>query len=79
MADTENLVASDDWATLKRVLPHDIYDEMKRFESLVAKEIQASEVGLGASILIWSIIVHFLREHEAALVQCAKEWKAEER
>jgi hypothetical protein len=72
--ETENIVAGDRWATLKRVIPHDIYDEVVRFESLVAQEIGCGETGIGGSVQIWSVITHFLRENEPELIECAKDW-----
>jgi hypothetical protein len=73
----ESIVATDEWRSFKRVLPRDLHEELKRFEAIVGAEIGQS-VSLGAAVAIWSIIVHFLRENEAELVQCAKEWAGED-
>ena len=74
MAELENIVAKDEWRVLQRTLPKDIKDEMVRFEELVGKQIGRS-VSLGAAVDIYTIIVHFLREHEPELEALAKSWK----
>jgi hypothetical protein len=76
--DTENIVAEDGWRTIKRVLPRDVYLELIRFESVVAQEIGCGETSIGGSVQVWSVITHVLREHEAELIQSAKDWKEPE-
>lgn len=69
-----------EWATLKRVMPRDVYEELLRFEELVATHsgIPPRFQGIGHSVSVWSIVVHALRNREEELIQLAKEWKSPE-
>lgn len=68
-----------EWATLKRVLPRDVFHEVVRFEELVATHsgMPARFQGLGQSISVWSVICECLRNREDELIALAKEWKGE--
>lgn len=65
-----------EWATIKRVVPRDIYEEVVRFEELVAEHsgLPARFQGIGPCVSVWSILCHCLREHEAELMILAQEW-----
>jgi hypothetical protein len=65
-----------DWRTWKRVLPLDVYEELKYFEELVATHsgLPPRFQGIGPCVSVWSIIVHQLRHREEELIQLAKEW-----
>jgi hypothetical protein len=65
-----------EWATIKRVLPRDVYEELVRFEELVAEHsgMPARFQGIGQCVSVWSVITHALRNREAELIQLAKEW-----
>ena len=77
MAELENIVGADEWRTLHRVLPRDLKNEICHFEDVVGKQIGKS-VSLGAAVDCWTILVHFLREHEPELEELARTWKAGE-
>lgn len=66
-----------EWRTWKRVLPRDVYEELKRFEELVAMHsgLPSRFQGIGPCVSVWSVICHQLRASEADLVQLAKEWR----
>ena len=70
-------LTADRWATIKRVLPRDVYDEIKYFEELVATHsgLPPRFEGIGDSVSVWTIILHQLRASEADLIQLAREWK----
>lgn len=70
----ENVIDADEWRTIKRVLPRDLYMEWMDFEAVVGEEI-GSSVSLGASVAIWSILTHLVREHKEELRQLAREWR----
>jgi hypothetical protein len=74
MPELENIVASDEWRTLHRVLPKDLKDEVCHYEDFVGKIIGRS-VSLGAGIEIWSILLQLIREHEPQLEELARNWK----
>lgn len=73
MAETEVIVATDRWKTLKRVLPEDVYLAIKGFEKSVGEQIGGTE-SIGSSVQIWTVLCQFLREHEPALIEMAKEF-----
>lgn len=73
MAETEVIVATDRWKTLKRVLPEDVYLAIKGFEKAVGEQIGGTE-SIGSSVQIWTVLCQFLREHEPALIEMAKEF-----
>lgn len=74
MSETEVIVAADEWRTIKRVLPRDIYEAIKGFEQAIGREIGGVE-SIGSSVQIWTVLCQFLREHEPALIEMAREWK----
>lgn len=73
-------IESDEWRTWRRVLPRDVYEELKRFEHLVAEHsgLPPRFEGIGASVSVWSILCHCLRENEAELMILAQEWRDEQ-
>ena len=78
MSDTEVIVTDDKaWATLKRVLPRDLYNIVKDSEQLVGEEIGNIGEGVGGSIQIWIVITRLLYEHREELRQLAKDFVEE--
>jgi hypothetical protein len=69
-----------EWRTWKRVLPLDVYEELKRFEELVATHsgLPPRYEGIGPSVSVWSVITQLLRTYEAELMILAQEWKGEQ-
>jgi hypothetical protein len=67
----------DEWKTLHRPLPKDVYEAVKMAEDLVGVEIgnKSSEGrSMGQSVTVWTIITQFLIENSEALKAKAKEW-----
>ena len=66
-----------EWATLKRVIPRDLFDEIVRFEELVAtySGLPPRFQGIGPCVSVWSIIAQELRHREQELIEMAKDWK----
>jgi hypothetical protein len=54
-----------------------VYEELKRFEELVATHsgLPPRYEGIGASVTVWTILCQALRNCEPEIVQLAKEWK----
>jgi hypothetical protein len=73
-------IEEDSWRTFKRVLPRDIHQELKRFEELVATHsgLPPRFEGIGASVTVWTILCHALRNCEPEIVQLAREWADQE-
>lgn len=70
--------SDSDWRTWKRVLPLDVYEELKYFEELVATHsgLPPRFQGIGPCVSVWSIILQELRNREQELIHTAKEWKS---
>ena len=74
----EPIFGADEWRTLYRPLPKDVYEAIKIAEDLVGVEIgnmSSDGRSMGQSVAIWSIITHFLNDNSEALKQTAREWK----
>lgn len=73
-------IDQDEWRTWHRVMPKDVYDELKYFEELVAEHsgIPPRFQGIGQCVSVWSVICHELRNREAELIALAQEWKGQD-
>lgn len=74
------IFGKDEWRTLFRPLPKDVYDAVKQSEDLVGVEIgnlSSENRSMGASVAIWTILTQFLIENVDALKAKAKEWNAD--
>ena len=72
------IFGADEWRTLYRPLPKDVYEAIKIAEDAVGVEIgnmSSDGRSMGQSVAIWSILTHFLSENSEALKQTAREWK----
>jgi hypothetical protein len=71
------IFGADEWRTLYRPLPKDVYDAVKMAEDLIGVEIgnaSPDSRSMGFSVQIWSILTHFLTQHSEELKQMAREW-----
>lgn len=77
--ETELTVASDEWRTIHRALPKDIYDSIRAVEHQVADLAGVGKEGLGASVIVWTILGKFLNDPiiNVVLVELAKDWSSD--
>jgi hypothetical protein len=71
---TEVTVASDEWRTLKRVLPKDVYDIFIEAERAIAEEQNIGTEALGSSVQVYTTLAHFLLENMEHLRAKAREF-----
>ena len=72
------IFGGDEWRTLYRPLPKDVYDAIKQSEDLIGVEIgNMSSEGrsMGQSVAVWTILTQFLIEKSEELKAKAREWK----
>jgi hypothetical protein len=76
----EPIFGADEWRTLYRPLPKDVYDAVKQCEDAVGVEIgnlHPDSRSMGQSVAVWSIITFFLIQNIEELKQTAREWTDE--
>ena len=74
----EPIFGADEWRTLYRPLPKDVYDAVKQIEDMVGAEIgntSSENRSMGQSVSVWIVITQFLFEKSEELKAKAREWK----
>jgi hypothetical protein len=71
------IFGADEWRTLFRPLPKDIYDAIKQCEDLIGIEIgnvSSENRSMGQSVAVWTILTQFLIENIEELKIKAREF-----
>lgn len=71
-------VTSDEWRTLHRALPRDLYEVIKSLEDDIADAAGVGRVSMGGSVAVWTIWTRFNADRLEELKSFAKEWNDHE-